>query len=359
MASAQGPNPWTDAEPDYFSFATIWDGNWYHIVSAVGYPDRLPMTDGHVTENAWAFMPGYPSTVSGLMELTGVPWAPMAVFMSLAFGLGTALVFFALMRLALDEGTALFSVVLLCVAPVSPLMQLAYAESMQQFFLILGLYLLVKRRYMLLLPVVFVFALTRPAGLAFALAMVFHLIYRWARRRRDPFPVHERLAASSAAVFSALMGVAWPVIAWMGTGSMTAYVDTELSWRSDYIGYQALSAFTAWFKAGGWWLGQPLGAMVVVALIVAFALVLLSRPVRRLGVDVRFWLLSYALYLLAVFFPQSSTFRLLMPMSPLLGALAQPKPLAYRLGLVMFSIAGQLGWLLLCWGVDGSDWSPP
>ena len=44
-----------------------------------------------------------------------------------------------------------------------------------------------------------------------------------------------------------------------------------------------------------------------------------TPAVKRLGVDLRFWVASYALYLLAVFFPQSSTFRLLMPMFPLLG----------------------------------------
>ena len=56
---------------------------------------------------------------------------------------------------------------------------------------------------------------------------------------------------------------------------------------------------------------------------------------RRLGVDLRFWMLSYSLYLLAVFFPQSSTFRLLMPLSPLLGAVAQPRSRLYRACLVV------------------------
>lgn len=57
MAANQGANPWTAAHPGYFDFATIWDGNWYHIVAAVGYPSQLPLTaSGHVSENAWAFM---------------------------------------------------------------------------------------------------------------------------------------------------------------------------------------------------------------------------------------------------------------------------------------------------------------
>ena len=68
---------------------------------------------------------------------------------------------------------------------------------------------------------------------------------------------------------------------------------------------------------------------------------------------------GYVLYLLAVFFPQSSTFRLLMPVFPLLGAVAVPRSVAYRVALVVLGIAGQWGWLLICWGVDGADWTPP
>jgi hypothetical protein len=97
----------------------------------------------------------------------------------------------------------------------------------------------------------------------------------------------------------------------------------------------------------------------VVLLIVAFALSLFIAPVRRLGVDLRLWVVSYGLYLLAVFFPQSSTFRLLMPMFPLLGAVARPKSVFYRVTMVVVFIAAQTGWLLLCWGVDGADWTPP
>jgi hypothetical protein len=78
-----------------------------------------------------------------------------------------------------------------------------------------------------------------------------------------------------------------------------------------------------------------------------------------LGVYLRLWLVSYALYILAVFFPQSSTFRLLMPMFPLAGILAQPKSPSYRILLVLACIAGQWGWIHIAWWVDNYDWSPP
>ena len=359
-ATLQAPNAWTGARPAYAAFAGMWDGHWYNIAAVVGYPTVLPVTDGgEVGENVWAFMPGYPALVRLLMELTGQPWPPTAVVVSVAFSAGTALLFGALMRRVLPASTAMFAVLLFCVSPLSPLLQFAYAESMNLFFLTLGLLLLLQRRYAVMFPVIAVMALTRPTGLAFALALALHVGVRFATRQRDPFPLRERMLAASVAVFSGVMGLAWPIAAWARTGVLTAYTDTELAWRSPYIGYQELIPFTAWFQSGDWWLGQPLGTLVVIVLIVGFGMLLFTPAVRRLGVDLRLWVASYDLYLLAVFFPQSSVFRLLMPMFPLLGAAAVPRNRLYRVAVVALCLLGQWGWLLLFWRVDGADWTPP
>jgi hypothetical protein len=366
LAGVQGPNPWTLAHPGLFDYSAIWDGRWYNIVSLAGYPAALPVTDGHVTENAWAFMPAYPGLVNAVQFVTQLPWAVAAVLLSAAFGAGAALVFYRLMRrVRLSSSVSLFAVVLFCVSPVSPLFQLAYAESMYIFLLAVALLLLVERRYTLLFPVVLVMAFTRPSGLAFALALVFHVIHRWLNRRTDPFPSRERALSFALAVFSGIAGLAWPAIAGLATGDPTAYTDTELAWRSPYIGVTHLVPFTSWFQGANWWFGYMLGVpgwvgvVVLLILIALFAIALFSPAVKRLGVDLRFWIAAYALYLLAVFFPQSSTFRLLMPMFPLLGALALPRSRTYRSALVVLFLALQVGWLLVCWGVDGADWSPP
>ncbi|MET0784840.1 MAG: hypothetical protein ABWY53_10970 [Leifsonia flava] len=360
LAGMQEANPWTGAHPAYAAFANIWDGRWYEIIAGYGYPSELPVTDdGHIGENAWAFMPGYPALVRVLMEVTGLQWSGLAVFVSVAFGLGAALLFHRLLRTRLDASTTLFAVTLFCFAPLSPMLQVGYAESMYLFLLTLALLLLVRRRYWLLFPVVAVMALTRPSGLAFALALGLHVVHRWFTRSRDPFPAREIVASVSVAIFTGLMGLAWPAAAWIVTGSITAYTDTELAWRAPYIGYQELIPFTAWFQSGAWWLGSPTGYIVVSALIVGFGAALFLPAVRRLGVDLRFWVASYALYLLAVFFPQSSTFRLLTPLFPLLGALAQPRSRLYRTALVLVFVALQWGWLYICWAYIGYDWSPP
>ncbi|WP_232331451.1 hypothetical protein [Agromyces laixinhei] len=359
LAGVQGSNPWTAARPDYFDYANLWDARWYQIIWLGGYPSELPLTEaGQVAENAWAFLPVYPVLV-GVVTWLGVPWNVASVVVSLAAGLGAALVTHRLMSRFLEPDRALFAVVLFSVAPVSPIMQFGYAESLGLLWLALALLLLVDRRYGWLVPVLAVWAFTRPGALAFALTLGLHWVWRWYTRRSDPFPMRERVLAASVTVFAGLIGLAWPGIVWAATGELHGYTATELAWRSAYIGYQELVPFTAWFQSGDWWLGQPFGTIVVIVLIVAFAVTLFLPAVRRLGVDLRLWLASYALYLLAVFFPQSSTFRLLAPMFPLVGAVAQPRARWYRWGVVALSLLLQLGWLLIAWGIDGRDWTPP
>lgn len=364
FADRQTANYWTGAHPSYLAFSQLWDSTWYHIVAVDGYPSVLPtVPSGHVGQNAWAFLPVYPGFVRIVMALTSLPWDLVSVLVSVAFSLASALVLFRLFRLQLPASTALFSVVLFCVAPLSPIYQVSYAESMYVFLLIVALTLVLKRHYFLLFSVVAVMSLTRPSGLAFALALVLHALHRWFTRVREPFPVSERILIVSLTAFSLLMGLAWPLIAWAVTGSFSAYTETELAWRADYIGYAKLVPFASWFQAAGFWgslwgIGQ-LATVVLVAAIALFAASLFHPAVRRLGPDLRIWVASYGIYLLAVFFPQSSTFRLLMGMFPLLGALAQPRSRLYRVALVVLFIAGQFGWIFICWWVDERDWTPP
>lgn len=360
FASRQPANAWTGAHPGYLDFAKLWDGHWYFIIAAAGYPSELPVTaDGHVGESAWAFMPAYPMLVRLLMFATGLDFRVLAVFVSIAFALGTALMFYRLMNLVLPSGTALFAVVLYCFAPLSPILQVSYAESMHAFFLTLALYLLLKRDYWMLLPVVVVMSLTRPSGLAFALAMGLHVVHRFLTRDRDPLPRRELVASVTVGVVSVVSGFAWLLIAAAATGSITAYTDTELAWRAPYIGYRELVPLTPWVLGADFWVPGGLGVVLLIILVGGFVAFMFSPWVRRLGVDLRFWVASYALYLLAVFFPQSSTFRLLLPVFPLWGAVAQPRSWVYRLAVVLLCVAGQAGWIYIAWWVDGYDWTPP
>ncbi|AXE54199.1 hypothetical protein [Aurantimicrobium sp. MWH-Uga1] len=363
LASQQAENAWTGAQPSLWDFSSMWDGRWYNIIAEVGYPTQLPLTeDGHIAENAWAFMPVYPALVRGVMVLTGLPWNIAAIIITVVCAYVATLVFYKLLTRFVPAQQALFAVLLFSVAPVSPLFQLAYAESMQLMLIVIALYLLVRRKYVWMIPVVLVLSVTRPGSLAIALTLVLHWIYRAVQKAR--FPLKEKVLVAAVALIAALSGVVWLFIAGVVTGMPTAYLETELAWRSAYIGYQELVPFTPWIYAAQWWttnFGYPevAGYVLLAALVIGFVIFLVTPAMKRLGVDIRFWLISYALYLLAVFFPQSSTFRLLAPLFPALGAIAAPKSKIYRITITALFIVLQWGWLLICWRIDGYDWSPP
>ena len=367
FAAIQAANPWTGAHPDYFSFAHIWDGNWYNIVATFGYPSTLPHDAfGHVAQNQWAFLPLYPYLTGALSFVTTLPFDVVGVFVSVGFAAGTALVFYKLLLPQLGSSTSLFSVVLFCVAPLSPVYQVDYAEAMGLFFLALALLYLQRRQYWIMLVFVALVSFTRPTGLAFALALGLHVIYRFVVRHRDPVPPRELFTAVAATAISGLLGYAWPFIAGVVTGVPDAYTATELSWRAPYVGYITLVPFQPWIQGADWWMhrigvpGLTIPA-VLLALAVAVYFALLFTPwAKRLGVDLRLWIASWGIYILAVFFPQSSVFRIFVPIFPALGAFAQPKSRIYRVALVLLFIAGQVAWVYMVWWFsDSDDWTPP
>lgn len=369
VAGLQHASDRTGEHPGFLEFANIWDGQWYWFINGAGYPAEIPRADdGTATENAWAFLPAYPYLLR-LFTVVGIPFPAIAPFVSMLFAGAAALVFFRLMARFLPPGSALFATALFCFAPLSTILQVSYAESMHLFLLFLALLLLVDRRYVLLMPVVVVMSLTRPSGLAFALALLLHLGHRFVTRARDPFPWRERIEVVVAGLVAALAGFAWLLIAWAVTGDVSAYTDTEFAWRRGFGIEGDLIPFTPWVQGAAFWFGQwwhlpepglhVAAIAAVVGLVGGFAGFLLSPWAKRLGPDLRFWLISYALYLLAVFFPQSSTFRLLVPLAPALGAFAAPRSPVYRVALLVLGVVGQFLWTYGLWRADVYDWTPP
>ncbi|WP_309485711.1 hypothetical protein [Arthrobacter sp. ES1] len=382
MAAAlhQGPNPWFPAKPDYWSFINIWDARWYGEALQNGYPDVLP-TDGagNVQENAWAFYALFPMLGRVVAGLTGMTPAFALTLIAMLCGLGAALVIYRLFRLRATPGAALWGTVLVSTFPVSPVLQVPYAESLNLLLLSTALLLVMERRYLWAMPAVVLMCLSRPTGVPFAAMLGMLFLFRvWRRHPRTRRPAlgdgpgtgaaewslaatHSRTELWSLGGLTAVSGIgalAWPVIAWYVTGDLQAYTKTETVWRGE-----ELVALKPWFDTGILLFGPVIGVLAPFAFVALFAAAMMSRPVRALGAELRLWCVCYLGYLLVFLHPQTSTFRMLLPLFPLaLGAAFISRSRAYRGTLVIMFLLLQMVWIVWLWAwaplPGGGDYPP-
>ena len=364
-AQIQEDNYWTKAQPGYFDFLNIWDAEWYQRIYTDGYPTTLPTSeDGSVQQNAWAFMPVFPFLIRGLNLLTGIEFKFLAPIVATIFGFAFVLMAYRLLILRITVSQARWTIALISFSMAAPILQVGYAESLALFLISAALYLFATRRDALLVLVLAILSVTRPGLLAFALMFALLFVYRFYRERKhgEKFELPERIRLFALTAVSGVLGFAWLIIAAMTTGRLDAYLKTELAWRGGYTENSELEPFTGWFISGAFHLGSGVGELAVLGLVAFAAWALNTHSVRALGLELRFFTASYLIYLFAVFFPQSSTPRLLLPAFGLLAGLAVAsaawsKPA--RGAILVLSILGQVLWLLVCWKYTAPDYTPP
>jgi hypothetical protein len=370
MAAAlhQGPNPWFPAKPDYWNFINIWDARWYGEIIANGYPAVLP-TDpsGNVQENAWAFYPLFPALAGGLSSITGLHQAAALTLIAMLAGWGAALLAYALFRHRVPHAAALWGVAFLATFPVSAILQVPYAESLSLLLLAAALILVVRRQYLWAIPVVVLLCLSRPVGIPFALTLGLVLVYRLLERIRSGVAETPEGRTHSAGDLAALTGLtavagvsalAWPAAAWAATGDFQAYTKTETVWRG-----HDLVPFKPWFDTGVDLFGPVLGLLAPFVFVALFGLMLFLPPVVRLGVELRLWCACYMGYLVAFLHPQTSTFRMLLPLFPLaLAAALLSRSRAYRGTVIVMFLLLQIVWIVWLWAwaqlPGGGDYPP-
>jgi hypothetical protein len=384
MAAAlhQGVNPWFPAKPDYWNFINIWDARWYADALQTGYPALLPTSAaGTVEENTWAFYPLFPvlgRVVSGLTG-TGPAWSLTAI--ALFSGLGAALVAYKIFRHRAPHRTALWGTVFLAAFPVAPVLQVPYAESLNLLLLGAALLLVLERRYLWAMPVVVLMCLSRPTGVPFAAMMQRLASERPAAKapasqgvaserpatgglangRPRGGPVHTTSQLWSLAGLTVVSGIGallWPAIAWAATGDPGAYTKTETAWRG-----ADLVPFKPWFDTGIMLFGPTLGILAPFVFVAAFTLLMMSRPVVALGTELRLWCCCYMGFLLVFLQPQTSTFRMLLPLFPLaLSAALLSRSRAYRGAVVVMFVLLQIVWIVWLWAwaplPGGGDYPP-
>lgn len=316
------------AHATFFSFSGSWDASAYRTIAEHGYPTTLPLdAAGHVLPNPWAFLPVYPWVVHALTSLVGVNGTPNGFYtvgavVAAVAGAVAAVLLSAILRRRIPPERALFAVVLFCVGPMAFLLQAAYAESLFLVLLFAALWCLVRRHYWLLIPFAVVAAFTRPGVLALSLALGIHFVVRLRERRMRgvAFPVRDALGIVVGAAVTAAAGLTWPLVASAVTRRPGAYLDTELAFWVGFVGRRHFTPLTPWFAMATTYLGPVLGVLAVVLVLALGVFWLTRRGTRILGPDIVGFTASYWLYLVAVFLPQQSLVRLMMPVAPMLGS---------------------------------------
>ncbi|MER5766141.1 hypothetical protein ABT107_43790, partial [Streptomyces sp. NPDC002082] len=270
--------------------------------------------------------------------------------------------------------------VFLSTFPVAPVLQVPYAESLNLLLLGAALLLVMERRYLWAMPVVVLMCLSRPTGVPFAVMLGLLLLFRFWQRftaqglttqgptaqtptaeTRDGAAVPSTTELWSLGGLTAVGGIGallWPAIAWAATGDLGAYTKTETAWRGD-----DLVPFKPWFDAGIMLFGPTLGVLAPFAFVAAFTLMMMSRPVVALGTELRLWCCCYMGYLLVFLHPQTSTFRMLLPLFPLaLSAALLSRSRAYRGAVVVMFVLLQIVWIVWLWAwaqlPGGGDYPP-
>ena len=371
-AQLQGESYWNSARPDYLSFLNVWDVEWYWRIFTFGlghepgYPAQLPISpDGYVNQNAWAFMPGWPMLVRAVNYLVPLDWKILAPMLATALSFVFALLAYQVLRFKLDHWVSIVSVLFIGLWPGSAVLQTGYAESLALCLLAAGLYFLMQHRYLAALPFLAALSITRPGMVAFAMALAGMWLVRWFKERRGQgeFPLGEKLRLAALTLISCLLGFAWLGIAWLVTGRIDAYPATELAWRWRDGPDERVTPFKGlWQAATGWWGNFWFTYVLIAAALGAMAWLLFRPSVRALGNELRLWSASYLLYLALVFYPQSSTWRILLPAFPLLGALAHAVrryPRAGSIAVVVALAAAQIWWFEVAWVYTAPDSTPP
>ena len=161
-----------------------------------------------------------------------------------------------------------------------------------------------------------------------------------------PLSSKDRLWLFVTAAVTCAAALTWPLLAWIATGRMSAYVDTETAWRG-----VDLAPFEAWINRSASFGGAHAGVIGLFGVLVLSACVLSWPQLRQLGRLTWMWCVCYWVYLLIFFDPSSSVFRMLLMVAPLAWAVAarlSKRPQA-ALAVLTVGVISQVLWVAWVW----------
>ena len=161
-----------------------------------------------------------------------------------------------------------------------------------------------------------------------------------------PLSSKDRLWLFVTAAVTCAAALTWPLLAWIATGRMSAYVDTETAWRG-----VDLAPFEAWINRSASFGGAHAGVIGLFGVLVLSACVLSWPQLRQLGRLTWMWCVCYWVYLLIFFDPSSSVFRMLLMAAPLAWAVAARLSKRPRAALAVLTVGliSQVLWVAWVW----------
>lgn len=298
----------------YRDVAVNWDAQWYWDIVLHGYPDSALGPDGQPVQTSLAFYPLYPMLCRLVGWLTGLDFTVVGPTVSLLLGAAAVVMVHRLVSTAVGSDRGLLVVVLLCTAMASPVLQIAYTESLGLLLVATALHLLQRRRYgWTLLPVVLL-GLTRNITVVLAAVVLLHWAVRTHAARRalgpdgDQVP-HLRLAGLFLVTLAAT--ATWPAVVGVITGEANGYLTTMKAWP----GFTSSPLHPPWVEA---FTGSgPVVLALGVLLVIAFALVMSRASVRAWGPELWGWTVAYVGYVALTTSASSSIVRYLFMAFPL------------------------------------------
>jgi hypothetical protein len=251
----------------------VWDAGWFLRVAVNGYPhDYTYEPDGRLAGNELAFFPLYPMLIR-LVAALGVQPGTAALAVSWLASVGAAVALHLL-------GTSLYGrragwalVAICCAAPVSVVLSMGYSESLF-LALVAGMLAAAHRRVWWAAGLLgLAAALSRPTGLAAAVALAVAAALVVREQRRIVWPPVIAAAVALAGVPAYIGWVAWRV------GDPAAWFRIQSAgWGTSFdFGASTVEFLGRTLSTGDGWVPMSV-ALILLAGLAAAGVALAGRP---------------------------------------------------------------------------------
>jgi hypothetical protein len=149
---------------------TAWDGGWYLLAARSGYPQSVPVVDGHAAQSVLAFFPLYPICVRAVHGVFGVSFRTAGMLVAGAAGLVAVILLRMLLERMWGPEAADRGVTVFCFFPGALVLSLTYSEPLMLALSIGCLLALLRRRWLVAGLLAALTTATRPNAVALVAA---------------------------------------------------------------------------------------------------------------------------------------------------------------------------------------------